>query len=109
MRLPALALTARALRTDARSLRISLLRTATVLILICVLGASLSSSRFFGAPGLRLFSWLLDINFFLLTFVAVTMFPMVIVEEKEQRTLGLLQLAGFNPCLVPVRVSGGKP
>lgn len=91
-----LALLTRALRMDARQLRNHLFRLAFVsFIYVCLLAASLQSS-FFGAPGLFFFKQIVWLNILFVTCVGIGFFSSAITEEKEEDTIGLLQMAGLN-------------
>lgn len=108
MRIPALALTVRSLRVDFRSIKPYLLRGVLVTILILALWFAQSTPLLLGAPGLKLYNWLVWVNFLLVTVLGVSMFSSVITEEKEERTLGLLQMAGFNALSIMLGKSIGQ-
>lgn len=91
-----LALLTRALRGDARQLRNHLFRLSFVgFIYICLLMATFQSS-FFGAPGLRFFQSIAWLNAIFITCAGIGFFSSAITEEKEEETIGLLQMAGLN-------------
>ena len=91
-----LALLTRALRVDARQLRNHLFRLAFVgFIYICLLMATFQSA-FLGAPGLTFFSQIAWLNAFFITCAGIGFFSSAITEEKEEETIGLLQMAGLN-------------
>lgn len=50
-----------------------------------------------GAPGLSVFRWICWINAVCITFGAISYFSTVITEEKDDFTLGLLQMTGMGP------------
>src|SRR5439155_21710329 len=55
------------------------------------------SMRWLGAPGLRFFQAVVQINFFFITLAGVGYFASAITEEKEEMTLGLLRMTSLNP------------
>lgn len=91
-----LALLTRALRMDARQLRNHLFRLAFVsFIYICLLWAGFQSS-IFSAPGLMFFTQIVWLNVLFITCIGIGFFSSAITEEKEEDTIGLLQMAGLN-------------
>ena len=91
-----LALTNRGLRVDQRMLRTYLIRLGYLILIYIMLFFSQQMSRFIGAAGLRLFSNLSYLNFWLITLAGISYFSNSITEEKEDQTLGLLKMAGIN-------------
>ena len=91
-----LALLTRALRLDSRQLRNHLFRLLFVtFIYVCLLMATFRSA-FVGAPGLNFFSDIAWLNAFFITCAGIGFFSSAITEEKEEETIGLLQMAGLN-------------
>ncbi|WP_010583663.1 hypothetical protein [Schlesneria paludicola] len=91
-----LALLTRALRMDARQLRNHLFRLAFVgFIYLCLLTATFQSAML-GAPGLTFFSQIAWLNALFITCAGIGFFSSAITEEKEEDTIGLLQMAGLN-------------
>ena len=91
-----IALLTRALRLDARQLQNHLFRLAFVgFIYLSMLSATLQSA-FIGAPGLNFFSSIAWLNLLFITCAGAGYFSTAITEEKEEETLGLLQMAGLN-------------
>jgi len=91
-----IALLTRALRLDARQLRNHLFRLAFVgFIYLAMLVATFQSS-FVGAPGLSFFEKIAWLNVLFITCAGIGYFSSAITEEKEEETLGLLQMAGLN-------------
>jgi ABC-type transport system involved in multi-copper enzyme maturation permease subunit len=92
------ALLVRALRVDARQIRVHLLRLAMVLV---VFPFSLFfvqlKSLLLGAPGLDFFESITWTTFVFSTLAGATFFATAITEEKEEQTLGLLALANIQP------------
>ncbi len=90
------ALLTRALRMDARQLRNHLFRLAFVgFIYLSMLMATIQSA-FVGAPGLMFFSQIAWLNVLFITCAGIGYFSSAITEEKEEETIGLLQMAGLN-------------
>ena len=90
------ALLTRALRMDARQLRNHLFRLAFVgFIYLSMLMATIQSA-FVGAPGLMFFSQIAWLNVLFITWAGIGYFSSAITEEKEEETIGLLQMAGLN-------------
>src|SRR5262249_13880134 len=91
-----MALLTRALRMDSRQMRNHLFRLAFVsFIYICLLVATFQSS-FLGSPGLAFFSQIVWLNVLFVTCAGIGFFSSAITEEKEEDTIGLLQMAGLN-------------
>lgn len=91
-----IALLTRALRLDARQLRNHLFRLAFVgFIYLALLWATIESG-FRGAPGLQFFSNIAFLNLLFITCAGIGYFASAITEEKEEETIGLLQMAGLN-------------
>jgi hypothetical protein len=91
-----IALLTRALRLDARQLRNHLFRLAFVgFIYLSMLMATIQSA-FLGAPGLLFFSQIAWLNVLFITCAGIGYFSSAITEEKEEETIGLLQMAGLN-------------
>lgn len=81
---------------DARQLRNHLFRLAFVsFIYICLLYATVTSFAF-GAPGLSFFTQIAWLNMLFITCAGIGFFASAITEEKEEDTIGLLQMAGLN-------------
>ncbi len=91
-----IALLTRALRLDARQLRNHVFRLAFVgFIYLSMLWATIWSSMF-GAPGLQFFEHIVWLNVLFISCAGVGYFSSAITEEKEEETIGLLQMAGLN-------------
>ena len=91
-----LALLTRALRLDARQLRNHLFRLAFVgFIYVCLLLATFQSAVL-AAPGLTFFNQIAWLNLLFITCAGIGFFSSAITEEKEEDTIGLLQMAGLN-------------
>lgn len=94
------ALLTRALQLDARQLRTHLFRLVFVMFIYFSLLMAQAQSMMFGAPGLRFLSNIVYLNAILITLAGVSFFSSAITEEKEESTLGLLQMAGIGPMSV---------
>lgn len=94
------ALLARAMQMDARKLYTHLFRLGFVgFIYFSLLGAQIQAmSR--GAPGLNFLWGIVMINAVFITLAGVSFFSSAITEEKEENTLGLLQMANIGPMSV---------
>lgn len=92
-----LALLTRSLRQDARQTRNHVFRLAFVAFIYLALLAATVTSGLFGAPGLRFFQTIAWLNMFFISCAGVGYFSSAITEEKEEETIGLLQMAGLNP------------
>ena len=92
-----LALLTRSLRQDARQTRNHVFRLSFVAFIYLALLAATVTSGLFGAPGLRFFSQIAWLNLFFISCAGIGFFSSAITEEKEEETIGLLQMAGLNP------------
>ncbi|MBC8113055.1 MAG: hypothetical protein H7062_01635 [Candidatus Saccharimonas sp.] len=92
-----LALLTRSLRQDARQTRNHVFRLAFVAFIYLALLAATVTSGMFGAPGLRFFTQIAWLNMFFISCAGIGFFASAITEEKEEETIGLLQMAGLNP------------
>ncbi|WP_397571220.1 hypothetical protein [Schlesneria sp. T3-172] len=90
------ALLTRALRQDARQFRNHLFRLAFVGFIYLSLLIAGIQSFVLGAPGLRFFENIAWLNLFFITCAGIGFFSSAITEEKEEETIGLLQMAGLN-------------
>ena len=88
------ALMNRELRADMRSLWRHLFRLALVAglyAIICYRATTLAT-----APGLLLFEGMSLVTYCAISFAGISFLATAVAEEKEQQSLGLLQLAGAN-------------
>lgn len=92
-----LALLTRSLRQDARQTRNHVFRLAFVAFIYLSLLIATVTSGMFGAPGLRFFEQIVWLNAFFISCAGIGFFASAITEEKEEETIGLLQMAGLNP------------
>lgn len=90
------ALLTRALRQDARQLRNHLFRLVFVCFIYFFLLLTTFEASSRGAPGLYFFYYIAWLNAFSITCAGIGFFSSAITEEKEENTIGLLQMAGLN-------------
>jgi ABC-type transport system involved in multi-copper enzyme maturation permease subunit len=108
MNAPILALLSRGIRQDSRGWVTYAIRLGLAgFIAFALLGAHLQSFAV-GAAGLQFLEPILYITFIFISLAALVFFPMVIAEEKEENTLGLLQMAGLSPLSVLLGKAGPK-
>jgi len=93
------ALMDRSLRVDTRSLRAHLLRMLFVLVIIGSLAVAHQRARamIVAAPGKNFLEAMMFITLILVSLGGMGLFATTITEEKEEQTLGLLQMAGVGP------------
>lgn len=92
-----LALLGRSLRIDSRSWQVHLARVGLLLAIYISLTYAFATSALFGAPGLRFFRAIVWLNTIFATLLGIGFFSTAISEEKEEDTLGLMQMAGIIP------------
>ncbi len=90
------ALVRRALQADTRDFRPHLFRCALAFTVLFTLATIQMNSFSRTAPGKDLFTWVLYINYWFITAAGATFFATAITEEKEERTLGLMKMAGVG-------------
>ena len=95
-----LALFLRSLRLHLRARSTVLARGALVGIILILLFLAHASATSVGAPGLGFFSAVMMLNLWFLTLAAVSYFASAITEEKEEGTLGLLQMTDLDPLAI---------
>jgi ABC-type transport system involved in multi-copper enzyme maturation permease subunit len=91
-----LTLLTRALKSDARFRRAHAFRVGSTLLIFLFLLVAHATSGGVGSPGLRFFALISWLNLALITLAGSSFFATAITEEKEEGTLGLLQLAGVS-------------
>lgn len=94
------ALLARAMQMDSRMLRTHLFRLGFVALIYGSLLVAQLQAMGRGAPGLYFLSGIVYLNALFITMAGVSFFSSAITEEKEENTLGLLQMAGIGPMSV---------
>ncbi|MBX3439412.1 MAG: hypothetical protein KF861_18130 [Planctomycetaceae bacterium] len=92
-----LTLLTRALREDAQRGRAHAFRFAGSMLILIFLIVAHALSGGVAAPGRRFFELISWLNLGLIVLAGASYFATTITEEKEQGTLGLLQLAGVSP------------
>jgi ABC-type transport system involved in multi-copper enzyme maturation permease subunit len=92
-----LALVRRALSVDSRDARSHLFRAALGVVVLWTLVWTHVDQFSRSAPGLTLFQWISYYNYWFITVAGATFFATAITEEKEERTLSLLKMAGVGP------------
>lgn len=102
------ALLFRSLRMDARSWLNHLTRFGLMAAIYIALCVALGISTRFGAPGLRFFRTVVYLNSIFLTLLGIGFFSTTITEEKEEGTLGLIQMAGIGPLGLLMGKLGGR-
>lgn len=90
----------RALRIDSRLLRAHLVRFVFVAFAMWFAMVAQSQPVMRSASGLFFFSSLTWVTFLVITFGGGSFFGTAITEEKEEMTLGLLQMAGVSPVAI---------
>ncbi len=103
-----LALLGRSLRIDARSWQVHLARAGLMLGVYISLAFVFATSSRFGAPGLYFFRAIVWLNVCFMTLLGVGFFSTAISEEKEEDTLGLMQMAGISPLRILLGKVGGR-
>lgn len=89
-------LVARNLRLAGRNGGLILLRMIAAVLLLLVVWSLSGLSGVISAPGAGLVSSLVRIDFVATCLAGVFLYPALVVQEREQRTLPLLRLAGFD-------------
>lgn len=92
-----LALLIRALRQEAWDVRPHLTRAAFVVPILLFLFYVSSGKALSSAPGWYFFLPLVYLNFSFIMLAGCSYFATPITEEKEEKTLGLLRMAGVGP------------
>lgn len=102
------ALLGRSLRIDSRSWQVHLARLGLLLAIYFSLSFAFATSTRFGAPGLRFFRAIVWLNTIFATLLGIGFFSTAISEEKEEDTLGLMQMAGIIPLGILMGKVGGR-
>ncbi len=90
------ALTIRALRVDSRNFSPHIMRAGLGFFILIYL-MSVHAEMMYQAPGRTLFGWVIYTNTVFASFVVPMLFATTVTEEKEERTLALLQIADVSP------------
>lgn len=103
------ALWRRALQVDSRSPGMTALRWIAVSVPYLLLVAFTSQPANFGrSVGNQLFATLSACNLGLIGLTAVSLFATSVVEEREEDSLGLLQMSGLTPAAILLGKWGGR-
>lgn len=105
-----LALLGQSLRVDARSLHIHLVRFGLLVgAYISLINLRFTMSAIFvSAPGLTLLWGIGYLNLVGMSLLGISFFSSAITEEKEEETLGLMQMAGISPAGILIGKSGSR-
>jgi ABC-type transport system involved in multi-copper enzyme maturation permease subunit len=103
-----LVLLERSLRVDARAWPTHLARAGLMLTIYMSVLQIQSTAFAFGAPGLRFFQSIVYLNLMFMTLLGLGFFSTAITEEKEEDTLGLMQMAGINSLGILLGKVGGR-
>ena len=103
-----LALLERSLRVDARSWPTHLARFGLLVAIFVSLYSAIARSVLLGAPGRLFFQVNVYLNLSFMTLLGVGFFSTAITEEKEEDTLGLIQMAGVSPLGILLGKIGGR-
>lgn len=95
-----LALFLRSLRLHLRARSTALIHAGLVGVILILLFVSHASATAVGAPGLDFFRAVMVLNLAALTLAAISYFASAITEEKEEGTLGLLQMTNLDPLAI---------
>ncbi len=94
---PIIALFVRSMRQDSKSVYSHLLRGGLGLFILLWIWSVTQNSWVRNAPGRQVFQTMSLINVWFITVAAIGYFSTSITEEKEEKTLGLMQMAGISP------------
>ena len=97
---PIFALFVRSLREQSRAKFTSLSRGAIALLLLLFIAMNERSFTNQSAPGQAVLIMLVMVNFFVIAIFGLSTFASAITEEKEDDTLGLLQMTRLNPLAI---------
>ena len=84
------------------------MRGLPILVVYISILFALSTSSRFGAPGLQMFRMLVWMNAIFAGLLSIGYFSTSISEEKEEDTLGLMQMAGISPLGTLLGKVGGR-
>lgn len=103
-----LALLERSVRSESREWPGHVFRLAALGFAYLGMCRAAEQARFFGAPGLMFFQWLMSMNSVLIAAAGISYFSSTITEEKEEGTLGLMRMTGLSSLGVLVGKTGGR-
>lgn len=102
------ALLTRSLRLDARDRWAHGIRGLALALGYYALWNAQQHSRWYGAPGLRFFLFVVMANAWLILLAGISYFSATITEEKEENTLGLMLMTGLSPLGLLLGKAGGR-
>ena len=97
---PLFALFVRSLREQSRAKFTSLSRGAIALLILLFVAMNERQFANRSAPGQEVLIMLVMVNFFVIAIFGLSTFASAITEEKEDDTLGLLQMTRLNPLAI---------
>ena len=97
---PIFALFVRSLREQSRAKFTPLSRGAIALLILLFIALNERSFTSRSAPGQEVLMILVMVNFFTIAIFGLSTFASAITEEKEDDTLGLLQMTKLNPLAI---------
>lgn len=103
-----LTLLSRSLREDARSLPAHLARFGLLTGIYISLITMTQRAFWFSAPGLNFLYGVAYLNLAFMSLLGISFFSTAISEEKEEDTLGLMQMAGISPLGILLGKVGGR-
>ena len=98
----------RSLRVDARSLQVHLARFGLLVGIYVSLITVIQMASLMGAPGLNFLRGIAYVNLGFMSLLGISFFSTAISEEKEEDTLGLMQMAGISPIGILIGKTGGR-
>ncbi len=97
---PLFALFTRSLREQSRAKFTSLARGGIALVVLLFIAMNERNFASRSAPGQSVLIMLVIVNFFVIAIFGLSTFASAITEEKEEDTLGLLQMTRLNPLAI---------
>ena len=97
---PLFALFVRSLREQSRAKFTPIARGAIALLILAFIASSERQFTNQSAPGVFILGMLMTVNFFAIAIFGLSTFASAITEEKEDDTLGLLQMTRLNPLAI---------
>ena len=97
---PIFALFVRSLREQSRAKFTPLARGALALLILLFIAGNERDFTRYSAPGQQVLITVVMVNFFAIAIFGLSTFASAITEEKEEDTLGLLQMTRLNPLAI---------
>ncbi len=97
---PIFALFVRSLREQSRAKFTPLARGSLALLLLFFIAGNEQNFTRYSAPGQQVLIMVVMVNFFAIAIFGLSTFASAITEEKEEDTLGLLQMTRLNPLAI---------